>query len=938
MSCQLNTANVQTHKRLSLEPNTETIVWARVPNYNTLGLQDTIPEVQHVEVSETIDSPHSQFTRSKPDYSKVKSLLTLPENFQETELDELACLLHDNLDLFVTEDNPNLGFTRVVEHKILLKPDAVGKHLKPYRLPPYKREILREHLDNLLKEGIIAPVSETEDLLITSPIVLVTKRSKNSGKPCAQDLRFCCDFRFLKSQTREFKYSIPDLKKLTESFSEVISSIDLSSGFFQMGLSNDSSQYTAFNTCFGTYKFRRLPMGLKTAPNTFQMLMDKQFSFEIVYKKADDMQVPDALSRCENSKADAVESPVEDDPFFFPFVEDVCGKVKLPNGKNFSELIASKVADVQAVHLTDNAHSADTFSSDLYDADTDESDDKIKKKKSVRKMSKQRRTLYKSVTGIADKTLKTSVFEDLPISTEKIKQLQRQDITLTKIIDYLENDTLPESQKEARRVLLKSSDYALIDKVLFHSRIAKAKRNKMMDHYQINGKNHSRLCQSCHLCQIRKVSNKKTKQEIVSFPTPAEPFQVWQMDICGPYPVSVNGNTYVFTAVDMFTKLLFAYPLRNKDAITVCEAIYRMFTAYGVCQTLISDRGSEFTNKCTAELCKLLEVTQEFTPAFAHHCLGACERQHRTLAERLTTHVLKGKPWKNELYSVIFSMNSSVNNSIDFSPFEILYGKRPNFPLIQFNRESFKDIPVDMRTYFQELTCKLNTTHETVSNNAIASGLQMEEKENLKTNTSNLKLSIGDYVYLQREPTGVRRKFQPIFDGPYIVNNIPSSHLIKLRDPTGKRKLSDPVHINRLKIAHIRAPDPAHCLAPLNAESTESEENETLSSSKDGDIEKQQSASVDSEPHVKRSTRKINKPLRFRDENFVTANDIESSTDAKSEKVKRILAKKKNGNQSFLYLIQLVGKPSQNAQWRTLSQLSQKEQELLISRPPPLVK
>jgi hypothetical protein len=57
-------------------------------------------------------------------------------------------------------------------------------------------------------------------------------------------------------------------------------------------------------------------------------------------------------------------------------------------------------------------------------------------------------------------------------------------------------------------------------------------------------------------------------------------------------------------------------------AATICEALYHMFTTYGVCQTLISDRGSEFTNKCAAELCKLLEVTQEFTPAFAHHCLG----------------------------------------------------------------------------------------------------------------------------------------------------------------------------------------------------------------------------------------------------------------------------------------------------------------------------
>jgi hypothetical protein len=77
--------------------------------------------------------------------------------------------------------------------------------------PPFEREISRDHLDNLLEQGIIAPVSETEDLLISSPIVLVSKWSNNAGKPSAQDFRFCCDYRFLYSQTREFKYTIPDL-------------------------------------------------------------------------------------------------------------------------------------------------------------------------------------------------------------------------------------------------------------------------------------------------------------------------------------------------------------------------------------------------------------------------------------------------------------------------------------------------------------------------------------------------------------------------------------------------------------------------------------------------------------------------------------------------------------------------------------------------------
>ncbi|CAG2190506.1 unnamed protein product [Mytilus edulis] len=383
-------------------------------------------------------------------------------------------------------DKQKLSFEQLDCSEIWQTPKAISP-------PPFKREILREHLDNLLKQGIIAPVSETEDLLITSPIVLVTKRSKNSAKPCAQDFRFCCDFRFLNSQTREFKYAIPNLQELTESFSEVIpnfiSSIDLSSAsscvFLGHLISKDgirpppdrvkaisdyprpknikelrrllglfnwfrkfipnysalvfpltrllkkeqiftwrSEQETAFNDLkhklvnsdilsfpkfdltfrlsvdtsargIGymlyqldpddeTQKPRIIRFGSKSlspwqqsyGPTKLELLgmvvsiLDcadylrgnsfiaecdhqalkplyqkqfkgaiyerwmsilQQFSFEIVYKKADDMQVPDALSRCENSKAEVVESPVEDDPFF-PFVEDVCGKVKLPNG------------------------------------------------------------------------------------------------------------------------------------------------------------------------------------------------------------------------------------------------------------------------------------------------------------------------------------------------------------------------------------------------------------------------------------------------------------------------------------------------------------------------------------------------------------------------------------------------------------------------------
>ncbi|CAC5414791.1 unnamed protein product [Mytilus coruscus] len=213
-------------------------------------------KVQNIEIVEGQDVP---FNPSKLEDSSLNIVAEfckefhLSDDLTETQLLQLQRCIYENRDLFVTQDNPDLGFTSLIEHKINLKSNAASKHQNPY--------------------------SESEELPITSPVVLVTKRSSNADKKESQNFRFCSDFRHLNAQTEDFKYVISNLQELTESMSDLvpnfITSIDLSSGFFQMGISPDSTRYTAFNTCFGTYTFQRLPMGLKTAPNTFQLLMDK---------------------------------------------------------------------------------------------------------------------------------------------------------------------------------------------------------------------------------------------------------------------------------------------------------------------------------------------------------------------------------------------------------------------------------------------------------------------------------------------------------------------------------------------------------------------------------------------------------------------------------------------------------------------------------------
>ena len=117
------------------------------------------------------------------------------------------------------------------------------------------------------------------------------------------------------------------------------------------------------------------------------------------------MQVSDALSRCENVKVDVVESPAEDDPFF-PYVSDKVGQVILLNGQNFSDLIASKFADVQAVNLNENTLVSEK--GDPYDVDTDEigSDTSSRKtKRTVRLRSQRGTTQDKDHESTVEQTL-----------------------------------------------------------------------------------------------------------------------------------------------------------------------------------------------------------------------------------------------------------------------------------------------------------------------------------------------------------------------------------------------------------------------------------------------------------------------------------------------------------------------------------------------------
>lgn len=185
--------------------------------------------------------------------SEAMGLVTV----EESNFERVSQITENHEQVF----NEELGSLPGIQH-LHTNPDIKPTIMPTRRLPIAMRPKLRDELTRLQSLGVIEEVDEP-----TSWVSQVVITLKKNGK-----LRMCIDPRELNKALLREHYVLPILEDTLHELrqSTVFSKADLSSGYWHIKLSEESSKLTTFQTCFGRFRFKRLPFGLSVSAEIFQ--------------------------------------------------------------------------------------------------------------------------------------------------------------------------------------------------------------------------------------------------------------------------------------------------------------------------------------------------------------------------------------------------------------------------------------------------------------------------------------------------------------------------------------------------------------------------------------------------------------------------------------------------------------------------------------------
>lgn len=313
-----------------------------------------------------------------------------------------------------------------------------------------------------------------------------------------------------------------------------------------------------------------------------------------------------------------------------------------------------------------------------------------------------------------------------------------------------------------------------------------------------------KYCDTCVACNRRKTSPHFRRVPLLKFETVREPFELCSLDIVGPLVTSYNGNKYILTFMDYFTRYSEAIAVPDIKAETVARAfVEQVVCRHGCPEKLLTDRGTNFMSEVFKEVCSLLQTKQLHTASYAPSTNGLIERFHRTLKDMLAHYVERSqRNWDQVLPYILLAYRMTDHSATGFSPHFLLYGRECVLPVDKF-------VKIDRPHYGENYVAEMLTRMKEVTQQVIERNAKSIDTRNAYSNRGRKerKYELGDLVYVKNEASeeGVSRKLASRWLGPYRVTDVITPVTYRVQKTHSRLKMT--VHANRLKKCYLRDND-----------------------------------------------------------------------------------------------------------------------------------
>ena len=319
--------------------------------------------------------------------------------------------------------------------------------------------------------------------------------------------------------------------------------------------------------------------------------------------------------------------------------------------------------------------------------------------------------------------LKAKVTKDykLPLLAQSIISAYPQSPAFKNIYQYITTNTLPPNRRLQRSIISNADNYIVADGLFFklqqvprnkqiypkcllvipeafehvvfhmyHDSLLGAHYGPLNTYYTIKDKYYihnlldkvNKYVTSCEECQKQKSKKNKSRYFHPRIPLDYNPMAYVSADI-KYMPKGIYNYEFLLVVVCQITGFVLAIPLVKHDAVTIAHALLeKLILIFGPPQTLIVDEDRALSAKVMHYILDALKVNVMLVSSHNHGSLKT-ERYIQTINNLITRHLTgKGREWPLYVTSTCYAMNTFVSPTTGFSPYELVFLKKPLISLI----------------------------------------------------------------------------------------------------------------------------------------------------------------------------------------------------------------------------------------------------------------